>query len=251
LHLPLEPGGRCALGESELEQWLAAVNRLLPRAPISRSEVALVQVGIQPVARWDARSGLPAHAREAIWIDHAERDGIAGLSTLVGVKYTEAPEEAREAVLRIASVLGRGAPPAREPLLPGARGASAAQLASELRARSAGALAPLQAEHLAASYGCGAASLLESAETPGLLEPLAPKSPVCGAEITRAFRDEMAQSLADAVLRRCELGARGDLDRATQERCADVAARELGWSPEQRARELEALRSELARWTPQ
>jgi glycerol-3-phosphate dehydrogenase len=250
LHLPLEPGGRCALRESELEQWLAAVNRLLPRAPLVRSDVALVHVGIQPVARWDARSGLPVHAPEAIWIDHAERDGIAGLSTLVGVKYTEAPEEARAAVERIAAVLGRGAFPAREPLLPGARGdVSAAALCAQ-RERSGAGVSEAQARHLAASYGAIAPSVLELAPDSANLQPLAPESPVCGAELVRAFREEMAQSLADAVLRRCELGARGDLDDATQGACAEVAARELGWNRERRDAELAALRAELAHRMP-
>ncbi len=250
LHLPAPQPARAELRESELEMWLGAVNRLLPRAPIARSEVALVHVGIQPVERWDARSGLPQHAPEALWIDHADRDGIAGLSTLVGVKFTEAPEEARRAVGRICARLGRGRRPEADPQLPGARGPQGLELRRQLRERAPAGFDVERIEHLAASYGAAALGLLERAGDPALACAIAPASPVCGAELVHALREEMAGSLADAVLRRCELGARGDLDAAALESCADLAARAQGWSAERRAAELAQLRVELAQCEP-
>jgi len=246
LHLPLREPGRAELAEAEIECLLAAVNRVLPGARLQRSDVALFHVGVQPVAGWDASSGLPRHAPDALALDHGARDRVAGLHTLVGVKFTEAPEEARRAVERIGAALGRGRAPAGDPPLPGARGTRGEALRRELRERAGPGFDAEQLEHLAASYGARATGVLEHARDPGLAARLTPASPVSAAELVFGLREEMAGGLGDLVLRRTELGARGDLDARALEACAEVASREQGWSAERRAAELACARSALA-----
>jgi glycerol-3-phosphate dehydrogenase len=69
---------------------------------------------------------------------------------------------------------------------------------------------------------------------------------VIAAEVVHAVREEMAQTLADVVLRRTELGARGDASAAAIARCGELAARELGWSAERLAAECAAVRRAVA-----
>ena len=54
----------------------------------------------------------------------------------------------------------------------------------------------------------------------------------------------MAETLADVVLRRTELAARGDLSPEALSRCADLAAETCGWSPAHRDAELRAASAE-------
>ena len=61
------------------------------------------------------------------------------------------------------------------------------------------------------------------------------------AEVRYAVREEMAVTLADALLRRTEAGSRGYPGDEAVAAAADVMAAELGWSPEHRARECLAV----------
>ncbi len=68
-------------------------------------------------------------------------------------------------------------------------------------------------------------------------------SPVIGAELVWAVRHEMALTLNDAVVRRTPLGALGYPGDAAAHRAAEIVGTELGWSDEQRRKELDALRA--------
>ena len=76
------------------------------------------------------------------------------------------------------------------------------------------------------------------------LTPLPEARPLEGTleERTRtAVREEMALTLADAVLRRLDLGTAGEPSAADVERVAHVMAEDLGWDAARRAAEVEAL----------
>ena len=110
---------------------------------------------------------------------------------------------------------------------------------------------------LAARYGHAAHDVLAlAAERGELAQPIVPGLPDLLAEVALAARDEQARSIGDVLLRRTRLGllaARelvaapaaepGAAGRAV-ERVGDVLARELGWSPERLARELERFADE-------
>jgi glycerol-3-phosphate dehydrogenase len=61
------------------------------------------------------------------------------------------------------------------------------------------------------------------------------------AEVVHACRVEMAQTLADILLRRTDLAAGRTPSDAVVQECAHIAARELGWSDEK-------LRTEISGW---
>jgi glycerol-3-phosphate dehydrogenase len=61
-----------------------------------------------------------------------------------------------------------------------------------------------------------------------------------------AVRDEMALRLGDLVFRRMDRSHRGALCTTEVQLCADVMARELGWSARKRQSELDALQRD--RW---
>ena len=73
-----------------------------------------------------------------------------------------------------------------------------------------------------------------------LAAPLSETCPTLGAEIVFAVREEMALTLADAILRRTEAGATGHPGDQALGRAAAVMAAELGWSADRAAAEISA-----------
>ena len=259
IHLPSLPGAADAPGalrldvtEAEIAQLLGAVNRCHPDLKLDLSDVAVVHAGVQAIAGWDPRTGHALHVDDAFAIDHARRGGPRGIVSLVGIKFTEACGAAAKGIDLVCGQLGVSArrPIEGGPPLPGGAIESLADLRAELAVTSAQLdfAKELDAdilEHLGCMYGTRAPDVIALATTAELAERVTRDSPVIGAEVVFAVREEMALSLADVVMRRTELGARGDADTDAIERCSEIAARELAWSPMQRRAEHSALEKTL------
>jgi glycerol-3-phosphate dehydrogenase len=154
--------------------FLGEAARAFPWAGIARGDVAVVHEGLVP-GRNDA-SGLSTRARVH---DHEAEDGLPGLVTVQGAKYTTARAVAQRVVDLVARRLGRETPACRT------------------------AVTPLP-------------------DARPLAGPLAERA-------RAAVRNEMALTLADAVLRRLDLGTAGPPPPPEVEVVARVMAAELGW----------------------
>ena len=107
---------------------------------------------------------------------------------------------------------------------------------------------------LASRYGHAAYEVLAlAAERGELAQPIVPGLPDLLAEVALATRREQARSIGDVLLRRTRLGLlaarklstdRPDGVAGPVRRVADILARELGWSAERVARELERFEDE-------
>jgi len=174
-----------AEAEARIRAFRGEAARAFPWAFLEDADVALVHRGL-----------VPGRGKDAVWtrsrlFDHEAEDGVAGLVSMIGVKYTTARGLAERAVDLAIRRLGRRAAPCRTDVteLPAAR--------------------PLE----------------------GTL-----------AERTRvAARDEMARTLADAVLRRLDLGTGGRPEDAELDVVAATLAGELGWRPERAREERQSL----------
>ena len=244
IHLPPLPGTaeapgglRAEVSEAEVAQLLDAVNRRHPALKLDLSDVAVVHAGVQAISGWDPRSGHALHVNDAFAIDHARIGGPRGIVSLVGIKFTEACGAAARGIDLVCCQLGIRAnhPSESERHLPGGDVVSLAELQTGLAVASAqldsGELDTDILEHLACMYGTRAPDVIALATRPELAARVTRESPVIGAEVVYALREEMALTLADVVMRRTELGARGDADVASIERCGEIAARELDWCP--------------------
>jgi len=119
-------------GPTDVDSLLAAASRALPFARIERADVALVHRGLVP-GQGDA-SGLFTRPRI---VDHAAADGVAGLVTALGVKYTTARAVAERAVDLAVARLGARVERCRTATTPLAH---ARPLAGDLVARTAAAV---------------------------------------------------------------------------------------------------------------
>ncbi len=92
-----------AASRAEVAGFLEEINETFPGMKIQLDEVTLVHRGVVPAARKGGRLTLAGRSRV---IDH-ERDGVQGLISIVGVKYTTARAVAERTVDLLLESLGK------------------------------------------------------------------------------------------------------------------------------------------------
>jgi len=229
------------VSEEELATFVRDVNATFRTLNLRPDEVRLVHRGAVPAVIQNGRMRLKA--REEV-IDHS-RDGIEGLVTAIGVKYTTARFLAEQAIDLAITKLGRSRVSGRTTLvpLPGVP-AEGATLVASLLQRHGNWLEEAIALELAAAHGTGGHAIAAMAEeNPALRERITPSSPVLRAEIVHVVRQEMALTLTDVVARRTSLGTAGHPGSAVARACAEILRKELNWTPERVSQEIDALRA--------
>ncbi len=171
----------------------------------------------------------------------------SGMITITGGKLTTWRRMAKMTVDRIVERDARDAP-CRTQEIPLGQAVAVEELP-----RVEG-VSPESYQALASRYGYAAHQVLAlAAERGELAQPIVPGLPDVLAEVALAARREQARSIGDVLLRRTRLGllaARelvgeaGSPAKGPVVRVGDVLARELGWSPERRARELRSFADE-------
>ena len=221
LHLPYE-GDPDALEtkEDDVKQLLDGINRAYPKAELVRSDVRLVHRGLLPA--------VPNGQELKLVKSYTIEETLDGLLSVVGVKYTTARDVAEKTVDRVMARIGKPNVPsrsARTPLV----GGDFESFADLVRS--------VETPHLAFNYGTLVRDVLAISDP----TPLSDTTPVTGAEVRYAVREEMALDLSSVVLRRTELGSAGHPGRTALERASAVMGEELRWSEEKKRSELEAV----------
>jgi len=226
----------------EVSAFISEVNLVFPTLDLRPDDVALVHRGVVPALRTPSgRLVLEGHERMR---DH-DQDGIAGLVSVAGAKYTTARAVAARVVDRALVKLAHAPVPCRTattPLPGGIQGDIALAIAGARRDHD-GQLPSDSIPHLVAAYGSRYRDVLEGTDTrPDLRTRIGDDAPVIGAELVWAVREEMAVTLADAVIRRTPLGALGCPAEAALESAAAIVGHELGWSDERRREEIAGVK---------
>lgn len=236
------PADALAVTDEDIAILLTDLNHAYPAARITRQDIAAILPGLLPARHRELVNGEPVLATHYDLVDHATRDGTPGLLSVSGVKYTTARDVASRVLDKALACLDR---PARRSgslvrPLPGGRIPDFNRALRE--AQNSPLVPPETAAHLLRNYGDEMAQVLAyGTDQRDLLSPLGPDTHVIGAEVRHAIKREMAVTLDDIVLRRTDLGTAGKPCDATLEACADLAARDLGWTAEKRISEMEAL----------
>ncbi|MCA1584414.1 MAG: FAD-dependent oxidoreductase [Acidobacteria bacterium] len=203
-HDPHDGAPDLRVTRAHVEGLLAEAREAFPRAGLAYGDVRLVHRGLLPMV--SSANGHVQLLRESVVVDHRSQ-GVDGLVSMVGVRYTTARDTAEKATDAVFRTLGYARPPACRT-----------------------EVTPLDTSDL------DAIAALQSLQ--GLEEPIGAESTTTGAEIVHAARAEAAVHLADAVIRRTGIGAAGRPSDQTLARAAELMGAELGWSDEQRRREI-------------
>lgn len=238
--------------ETAIQDFIGEINRAYPGAALTRNDVYHVHAGFLPRAKYTGSASEVKLLRQTRIHDHEREDNIAGLITVVGVKYTTAREVAQKVVDLIIKKLQRSALPCRThetPVYGGNIDRFQEFLAKTIAQRPVN-LSPDLAKHLAYNYGSEYSQILRYLqEQPVWAQTIRTGSPVIKAEIIHAVRREMAQKLTDVVQRRTELGVAGLPDKTDLRICAELMAAELGWNQARKEKEIEDVYAACASTT--
>jgi len=228
------------VSESDVVSLIDDINAAYPGAALARSDVRLIHHGLLPrrVAAASPGGDNGVTLLKSYLLDDHREDGLEGLLSVVGVKYTTARDVAVKAVDRALEMLGASPRESRshsQPLV----GGDIEDFDSFVEGAISGrpGLGGDVMRHLALTYGTLYESVLES----GSSERLSPESPVLEAEIHHAVRHEMAFDLPSVVLRRTELGSAGRPSPQSVEVCASILQSELGWSDRAKQEQVDSL----------
>jgi glycerol-3-phosphate dehydrogenase len=260
---------RVVADEEEIEYLIDETNHVIPEANLTRESVLFTYSGIRPLP-FQPEGAEGSVTRSHIVYDHARGMGVGtkrssigegvprvdGLISIVGGKLTTYRNLSRQTVDMVYDKLGREAPESRTAKvpLPGGETEDFGTFAAAFKATSD--LTDELAERLLKLYGARAPEVLEMAgDDPSLRMPLGPsaavESGVIGAEVLYAFRRELAQTLADVLLRRTMVGMGPSVGLDVDEAAAGVAVKHLGWSEDRAKSEVEAYRNYVERYKPQ
>jgi glycerol-3-phosphate dehydrogenase len=224
--------------EGELAEWIAEMNDAYPALRLTRGDVIYANCGLVPFGDADEAGGALSFGKESRFIDHRTH-GVAGLVTLIGIRYTTARGDAAKALDLLLEQLPSAPGPAPTAHTPLAGGdiADFAALAAEARRAVPDAISARTLGAWLRNYGTGYRALAALVRAPGQAQRLGETDTVM-AEVTHAVTEEMAVRLTDVILRRTELGSGAHPGDAAIGAAAHEMQRLLGWSDAQRETEI-------------
>ncbi len=193
-----------AVQKWEVEYLLAEVNGLFPDAAYGEGDIEATTIGVRPLpATGDKNAG--AITRRHSLVDHARKNGVSGLASIVGGKLTTYRSLAEEAVDWALRTLGKPPVPCSTAVI-GNVAAPDALLADAQSNLARLGLPVGHAPRLVALYGPAFADVLARVERdPSLGEPLGPNTPHFAAQVVHAVRTEYARTIDDIARRRLML----------------------------------------------
>ncbi|HET7563626.1 MAG TPA: glycerol-3-phosphate dehydrogenase/oxidase [Gemmatimonadaceae bacterium] len=234
----------------DLESFLAEINEAYPPLALTMRDISTNNCGLVLFGENTPGATNLKYGHRSRLVDHAHADGVDGLVTVIGVRWTTARGVATTAIDMVCRKLGRRTSPSHTESAPVHGGdidgfESFAETA--VRQRPPG-VSEATMRSLAHNHGSAYQRVLRYAcENPEWLKPVG-TSDVIKAEVVHAVREEMAQHLTDVVFRRTDLGTGGHPGDEALRACADVMAAESGWSEDRTACELEAVERAFPRW---
>jgi glycerol-3-phosphate dehydrogenase len=232
----------------DVDYLLDAVNAFFATA-LQASDLTGAFAGVRPlISTGDPKKSVDISRKAELY------ETSSGMLTITGGKLTTWRRMAKMTVDRLVERDARDAP-CRTQEIPLGQAIDVAELP---RVHGVGLVGPDPYEALASRYGYAALEVLAiagegSAAHPELAQPIVPGLPDILAEAVLAARHEQARSIGDVLLRRTRLGllAARELTRvpvAAQagpvQRVGVALARELDWSSERLALELERFAEE-------
>ncbi|MGI9259849.1 MAG: FAD-dependent oxidoreductase [Gammaproteobacteria bacterium] len=244
-HFPYEGDTEnCVFESHEIDEFLAEFNEAYPAANLARDDVLYCYGGLTPAAR-TTESGKVQRSHRSEIVDHLKQDGIKGLFSIVGVKYTTARLLAEWAVDASVKQLGVGgrASTSHDTPLPGGAGFDQIDTAARLKQETSDSIDEIEGRFFIETYGTRSVEVLRAggwSEADG-------DSLLFRCRTRYSVKHEMAVRLSDVLLRRTDIGARGRLAQSDVDWAAGYMAKELRWTPERTQEELANAASEMER----
>jgi glycerol-3-phosphate dehydrogenase len=245
-HLPFAgDANNFKITEEDIHIFMKEFNDAYPAAALKREDVSFFYGGLLPMEASNGHHGDVRLVKHYTLCDHQQDDGLEGLISVVGVKYTTARDVAEKTIDLVFKKLDAPAPRCRTHETPvhGGEIGRFNDFVSQETSRRLHGLRPETIKHLVYNYGSAYREALQFIDTDsGAREPIAPASDILKSEILYGIREEMAQKLSDVIRRRTELGSAGYPGDAAVKNCAAIMAAELGWNAERVQQEIREVK---------
>jgi len=233
--------------DDEIDYLLRETNRVIPTARLTRDEVLYTYAGVRPLAYTENDNEEKITRRHFI----RESKDQDRLLSIVGGKLTTYRNLAEETVDLIGRKLGHSLPRCftANAALPGADRGQFPSFSEQFK-RGSGPSSQIS-ERLLRVYGTRAPEILQlAAQDKTLAENFDEETGALAAEVIFSFQEEMAETLADCLLRRTMVGLNSSAGIGADVRAAAIAREHLGWSESRVHEELDAYRSYVKRFKP-
>ncbi|MFT5728485.1 MAG: glycerol-3-phosphate dehydrogenase [Desulforhopalus sp.] len=226
-----------------LQGFLDDINKVYPAGELTLGDVTFCHAGLVPMNESDdSEQDSVQLDKSSQIIDHSRTEQIDGFYSIKGVKYTTAPVIAQDMVNIICKKDGRekrtsGSYVSAEPLNVD-HGPMIQQLGDEFKVIK---------QHLKKTYGSDWRSVIKYLVYKGDSVPNAPlwlslDPQMLEAEVMYFIHDEMAFTLSDVILRRSNIGAAEEPEEKVLAAIADVMAKELGWSEDDKHEQISRVK---------
>jgi len=231
------PPENFSLESGDVREILEEINKIYPPGKLSMADVTFFHGGILPMKKADREKADSVQLNKSSEVIFHERGGVPeGLITIKGVKYTTAPDIARRVMdgIRRRKLLAQKKPGVYEKNMKSSRpdfGPLIRDLGEEYEEIRL---------HLQSVYGSiwrdvFACLVLRGGVRDGKVVRVSEKPLLLEAEVFYFIHEEMANSLADVVLRRSCLGSAECPPLDVLEKLAGIMGRELGWNKDEEA----------------
>lgn len=247
--VPREPDA-VTLPRVELRQFIDEFNASYPSLRLQESEVCRVDFGLVPFGEASRQDGGLSFGKQSRLIDHRLHGNVAGIISLISVRYTVARRDAVDALdLAAAQLDARGSgSESSSRCLPAGNIVDFAKFLRECTARCPVWLPVTAIEPLVRNYGTHVDQVLALGAREPHLARCFSGTEVSFAEAVYAVRAEMAQRMTDVALRRTGLGTNGHPGVYALDELQELLRRELHWSDERAAEERAALERHFTRF---
>ena len=227
--------GHLSVTAQQINKILCDFNAIYHSAALCYEDVTFFHVGLLPLASNPENQSQSLQLEKNSQIIDHNQDGLDGVISIKGVKYTTAPQVAQEVLKRIKRKIH---PNDKHP--PSKDFAKKGVTAPEQHV-------PENFSHLRKQYGSRAGAIYRYYHDTGeQLQPRGLEGSLSEAEIRYFIEQEMACTLADIVFRRSDLGAVCHPGIPRLRRIAESMARILNWNSQRMRQELEVVRQRYA-----
>ena len=224
-----------AATEADIEELIEDINQSFDEVKVSRQQVKYAYAGIYPLVTDSINPALYQGTGDYRIVNHENEDGLAGLISAFGAKYTTARLLAEKTLNELKKTPLKMKPglPLREIALVSGDIDSIESFSNSKKAQYSDFFSQQVIENLVTNFGTDIDDVIKLAkDKPELQKSVSDGHDTIRAQILYAVTNEMALHLDDVIFRRTGLGTLGQPDKDSLRLCAELMAKQLAWDEE-------------------
>ncbi len=235
----------------DINDFIRDINDTFAGLNLEKSDIYFAFTGLYPLVSDEIKPETYQGTGDYQLVDHAVKDNVDGIVSVLGAKYTTARVLAERAIDLLIVKLGlpkKKCVTSTEPLFEG-RIPDMENFLAKKKKEYRDIMAPSEVECLVKSHGSEIDAVVRHLQGQrSFLEKICPERETFVGEIDYAVRKEMAYTLTDIIFRRTGLGTIGHPGEKSLCRSAEIMGNVLGWSQKKINDEIALVNKEYSYW---